>query len=113
MKFHIFSGKIATTLFSAVRNAKTVEHLVLKRSEDLICRNLFCEKVGEVCICRLSSVIEKLPNLKILDLSNNNFLIVLISVAEPVCFLPAPAPAAAPVFLPAPAPALIKTDFNF
>ena len=30
-----------------------------------------CEHVGEPCICRLSAVLDKLPNLEQLDLSHN------------------------------------------
>lgn len=33
--------------------------LDLSRSEDLLCRNLVCERVGEPCICRLAVVLER------------------------------------------------------
>lgn len=31
-----------------------------------------CEHVGDPCICRLSAVLDKLPSLEHLDLSDNN-----------------------------------------
>lgn len=33
--------------------------LDLSRSEDLLCRNLVCERVGEPCICRLAVALER------------------------------------------------------
>ena len=33
--------------------------LDLSRSEDLLCRNLVCERVGEPCICRLAGALER------------------------------------------------------
>ena len=33
--------------------------LDMSRSEDLLCRNLVCERVGEPCICRLAVVLER------------------------------------------------------
>jgi Leucine-rich repeat (LRR) protein len=50
-----------------------VRGVVLRSSQDLLCTNLFCEKVSEPCVCRLDMVLskKKLVDLKILDLSNN------------------------------------------
>ncbi|KAK9832363.1 hypothetical protein WJX74_007659 [Apatococcus lobatus] len=62
----------ASSLAEAVRHSKTVKALILPASDDLLCRNLMCEHVGDPCICRLSAVLEKLPNLEHLNLSNNN-----------------------------------------
>jgi hypothetical protein len=31
-----------------------------------------CEKVGKPCICKLSRTLAKTPNLRVLDLANNN-----------------------------------------
>ncbi|RHY23939.1 hypothetical protein DYB37_005955 [Aphanomyces astaci] len=49
-----------------------VRELILQRSEDLLCRNLMCERVGEACVCRFSMVLEKLPQLKALNVSHNH-----------------------------------------
>ena len=49
-----------------------LQALNLSASDDLLCRNLMCEHVGDPCICRLSAVLDKLPGLEHLDLSNNN-----------------------------------------
>lgn len=46
--------------------------LILKGGEDLVCRNLMCESVGEPCICRLSLVLSRCKNLTTLDLSSSN-----------------------------------------
>ena len=37
----------------------TAQALDLSRSEDLLCRNLVCERVGEPCICRLAVALER------------------------------------------------------
>ena len=49
-----------------------LQALNLSASDDLLCKNLMCEHVGDPCICRLSAVLDKLPSLEHLDLSNNN-----------------------------------------
>ena len=74
-----FSSAIgaATTVSSlgqAIRQSDRVNKLDLRRSPDLLCVNLLCEKVGDPCICRLSRVFEKLPNLTDLDLSDNQLV---------------------------------------
>ena len=61
----------ASSLGQAVRQSATVTSLDLTKSPDLLCVNLMCEKVGEPCICRLSSVLERLQ-LENLNLSSNN-----------------------------------------
>ena len=33
---------------------ETVESLSLEKCEDLVCKNLMCEKLGEVCVCKLA-----------------------------------------------------------
>ncbi len=50
-----------------------VKSLVLRSSPDLVCNNLFCEKVTQPCICRLDRVLKskKLIDLIHLDLSHN------------------------------------------
>eukprot|EP00164_Ancoracysta_twista_P016411 GFYU01027515.1.p1 GENE.GFYU01027515.1~~GFYU01027515.1.p1 ORF type:complete len:160 (-),score=17.41 GFYU01027515.1:99-578(-) len=62
--------KVITSL-AAMTRAKSANVLNLRRSEDLLCRNLMCAKVGEACVCRLSLVLEKIKHLDHLDLSDN------------------------------------------
>ena len=55
--------------------SKVVKSIVLRGSEDLMCVNLFCEKVGGPCICRLERALSKeqlATTVEDLDLSNNN-----------------------------------------
>ena len=80
--------------------------LDLSRSEDLLCRNLVCERVGEPCICRLASALERhaatlawlslagngltqlpaaltaLPALRYLDISSNGLLALPAGFAD-------------------------------
>lgn len=44
----------------------------MRRSSDLVCSNIMCEKVGEACICRLSRALERLPSLQWLSLAENS-----------------------------------------
>ena len=50
-----------------------VKELILRSSQDLICNNVFCEKVTLPCICRLERVLDKIDvqELVKLDLSDN------------------------------------------
>ncbi len=55
-----------------------VAHILLRSSEDLICRNLFCEKVTLPCICRLERTLqmitknpESLAAVRHIDISGN------------------------------------------
>ena len=48
-----------------------VRHLELRASEDLVCLNALCAKLGEACGCRLSVVLGRLAALETLDLSRN------------------------------------------
>lgn len=55
--------------------SKLVTNIVLRASEDLKCMNLFCEKVGEPCICRLERALSKetlAHTVESMDLSHNN-----------------------------------------
>lgn len=70
----------ASSLGQAIRTARTVQSLDLCKSPDLLCVNLMCEKVGDPCICRLSGVLETLPQLKHLNLSHNQ----LTSIPESI-----------------------------
>lgn len=49
-----------------------MQALDLSRSQDLLCHNLVCEKVGQPCICRLAQVLERhAGSLRWLSLSGN------------------------------------------
>ena len=48
-----------------------MRHLELRASEDLVCLNALCAKLGEACGCRLSVVLGRLAALETLDLSRN------------------------------------------
>ena len=72
----------ASSLGQAVRTAQTIESLDLQESSDLLCVNLMCEKVGEPCICRLSGVLERLPQLKHLNLSQNQLTSIPESIGK-------------------------------
>ncbi|CAM9423528.1 unnamed protein product [Choristocarpus tenellus] len=48
-----------------------LQSLVLHASDDLVCRNLMCEKVGEACVCRLAVTLSRLKDLRELDVSGN------------------------------------------
>lgn len=53
---------------------KTVRSIVLASSEDLRCVNLFCEKVGGPCVCRIERVLARddlSKSVEHLDLSLN------------------------------------------
>jgi Ran GTPase-activating protein (RanGAP) involved in mRNA processing and transport len=55
--------------------SKVVKSIVLSGSEDLMCVNLFCEKVGGPCICRLERALSNwqlTTTVEDLDLSNNS-----------------------------------------
>ncbi|KAF0733839.1 hypothetical protein Ae201684P_002588 [Aphanomyces euteiches] len=62
---------IVRSVREAAMHMGAVRELILRQSEDLLCRNLMCERVGDACMCRLSIVLEKLPNLTTLDVSAN------------------------------------------
>lgn len=65
---------ILRTLAEVVSSRQPVVSLVLKSSKDLICTNLFCERVSEPCVCRLDKILKmkKLTEVKSLDLSHNS-----------------------------------------
>eukprot|EP00959_Pyramimonas_sp_CCMP1952_P146337 3063422-Pyramimonas_sp.AAC.1 len=61
----------AHSLAEALRKAGKVKVLDLTQSSDLTCMNLMCEKVGDPCICRLSRVLERTPNVEVVSLAKN------------------------------------------
>ena len=65
--------------------SKLVTSIVLRASEDLKCVNLFCEKVGGPCICRLERAISKdslALTVESMDLSHNNLTQLPPSLAK-------------------------------
>ncbi|KAL1520309.1 hypothetical protein AB1Y20_021900 [Prymnesium parvum] len=60
----------ATSLAEAVRTRASA--LRLRRSTELLCDNLMCEKVGQTCVCKLSMALERMKQLEHLDLSDNH-----------------------------------------
>lgn len=46
--------RVVSSLREAAKAPETVTTLDLSTSEAFICKNLMCEKVGELCVCRLS-----------------------------------------------------------
>lgn len=52
-----------------------IDTIVLRSSQDLVCRNLFCDKVGLPCLCKLEHALSSphldLSRIKRLDLSSN------------------------------------------
>jgi len=55
--------------------SKLVKNIILSSSEDLKCVNMFCEKVGGPCICRIERVLSRddlKDTVEELDLSSNN-----------------------------------------
>ena len=52
-----------------------IDTILLRSSQDLVCRNLFCDKVGLPCLCKLEHALSSphldLSKIKRLDLSSN------------------------------------------
>eukprot|EP00884_Botryococcus_braunii_P009731 jgi/Botrbrau1/1875/Bobra.146_1s0062.1 len=67
-----FRMAVIRSLSEAVRLGKKAKVLSLRKSQDLLCCNLMCEKVGTPCICRLSRALDRVPHLKRLDLADND-----------------------------------------
>jgi Leucine-rich repeat (LRR) protein len=65
------STVLATSLRDIARNGARVVELQLPKSSDLVCRQIMCEHVGDACACRLALMLERVPHLQLLDLSNN------------------------------------------
>jgi hypothetical protein len=70
----------------AALDLENVQWLDLSASQDLVCKNMMCEKVGEVCVCKLavwaSQSRPRLQQLKHLDLSHNGLEILPDSVFD-------------------------------
>jgi hypothetical protein len=45
-------SRVARSLRDLVRRSEQrIEHILLPKSEDLVCRNMFCDKVSLPCEC--------------------------------------------------------------
>ena len=66
------SPHTALSLHDAFVQRETATRLLLRRSPELVCRNLMCEKVGGPCVCRLALSLSRMPHLTALDLSHNS-----------------------------------------
>ncbi|CAM9855322.1 unnamed protein product [Ectocarpus sp. 12 AP-2014] len=76
---------IARSLKDAARLGGATTSLLLRRSEDLVCQNLMCAKIGEACVCRLAVHLSRLGKLTELDVAENDLGVL----PEPVFELPA------------------------
>lgn len=76
---------IARSLKDAARFGSATTSLLLRRSEDLVCQNLMCAKLGGACLCRLAVHLSRLVGLRELDIAGND----LGMLPEPVFELPA------------------------
>lgn len=78
-KQHISTSQmIVRSLRDLVASSKVpraIENIILKSCEDLVCRNLFCEKIGKSCLCRLEHALASpfvdLTSVKSVNLSSN------------------------------------------
>lgn len=59
-----------------ISQSNLIEVISLSKSSDLICKNIFCEKVGFSCLCKLEHALNSpslnLNKIKSIDLSFNN-----------------------------------------
>lgn len=77
---------VARSLREASLSPEHVTFLDLSSSNTFVCRNMFCEKVGESCICRLSLWLSqmgpRLPSLTSLSLASNGLETIPESIEE-------------------------------
>lgn len=73
---------IARSLKDAARIGSATTSLLLRRSEDLVCQNLMCAKLGEACLCRLAVHLSRLSGLRELDVAENDLGILPEPVFE-------------------------------
>jgi hypothetical protein len=75
---------IARSLIEASSASSPIRSLVLKSSRDLVCVNLFCERVTLPCVCRLDRVLQskRLKHIRSLDLSHNKLHILPPSIGD-------------------------------
>lgn len=73
---------MARSLNDAARLASRTTSLILRASEDLVCRNLMCAKVGGACVCRLALCVSRLSDLRELDVADNDLGVLPDSLFE-------------------------------
>ena len=66
------SVRAASLGSAALTRAWSLQVLQLKGSQDLVCMNMMCEKLGDPCLCRVSVALQRLHKLAHLDLSENS-----------------------------------------
>lgn len=71
---------IARSLKEAAKLGSATTSLLLRSSEDLVCRNLFCAKLGGACVCRLAVHLSRLGGLRELDVAENDLGVLPESV---------------------------------
>lgn len=65
----LMSAVVARSLSEAFRHRLSARSLLLSRSSDLSCVNLMCAGVGGGCACRLALSLERMPQLRVVDVS--------------------------------------------
>lgn len=73
---------VARSLKDAARLGSATTSLLLRKSEDLVCRNMMCAKLGEACVCRLAVHVSRLSGLRELDVSDNDLGVLPDGVFE-------------------------------
>ena len=67
---------IARSLAEAFALRSSATSLLLRKSNDLICNNLMCEKVTAGCACKLALSLSRLQCLRVLDISHNRLTVL-------------------------------------
>ncbi|CAM9473744.1 unnamed protein product [Ascophyllum nodosum] len=62
---------VARSLKDAAKFGSATTSLLLRSSEDLVCRNLMCAKLGGACVCKLAVHLSRLGGLRELDIAEN------------------------------------------
>mmetsp|Transcript_28603 Transcript_28603/g.91703 ORF Transcript_28603/g.91703 Transcript_28603/m.91703 type:complete len:119 (-) Transcript_28603:183-539(-) len=64
------ASRVVATSLAAVTKRTTA--VALSKSEELVCKNIMCAKLGEACVCRLLRVLQRAPQVTELRLDGNN-----------------------------------------
>jgi hypothetical protein len=83
----VMLAKSLRDLVSAVPDgALAIQAISLKASSDLICRNIFCEKAGQPCLCKLEHALGSpsldLSTIRRVDLSSNGLTALPPSISK-------------------------------